>query len=67
MEIEGGVVVGQLPQVDGDTEQLGMVLDLGSPLTDCVSGAVDELAADGTLDALQSEWLTDTAGAPELE
>ncbi len=66
VQLEGGVIVGQLPLTGEDAEQFGMVLDLGSPLTDCVSRAVDSLAADGTLDALQEEWLADVAGAPEL-
>ena len=66
VQLDGGVILGQLPQGDDEAEQFGMVLDLGSPLTDCVSQAVDALEADGTLDALQAEWLADVAGAPEL-
>jgi len=66
VQLEGGVILGQLPQSGEAAEQFGMVLDLGSPLTDCVSQAVDALQADGTLDALQAEWLVDVAGAPEL-
>ncbi|WP_336922542.1 ABC transporter substrate-binding protein [Aquipuribacter sp. SD81] len=65
-QLDDGVVVGQLPELGDDPEQFGMVLDLGSPLTDCVSAAVDSLEADGTLDALEQEWLADAAGAPEL-
>ena len=66
VQLDGGIILGQLPQGDDEAEQFGMVLDLGSPLTDCVSQAVDALEADGTLDALQAEWLADVAGAPEL-
>ncbi|MFC5380875.1 ABC transporter substrate-binding protein [Aquipuribacter nitratireducens] len=66
VQLDDGVIVGQLPELGEDPEQFGMVLDLGSPLTDCVSRAVDALEADGTLDALQEEWLADVAGAPEL-
>ena len=66
VQIEDGVIVGQLPETGDEPEQFGMVLDLGSPLTDCVSQGVDALEADGTLDALQDEWLADVAGAPEL-
>lgn len=66
VEIEGGVIVGQLP-LTGDTEQLGFVLDLDSPVTDCATAAVDALREDGTLDALADEWLADVAGAPELQ
>ncbi|HEX8498765.1 MAG TPA: ABC transporter substrate-binding protein [Actinomycetales bacterium] len=63
--IDDGLLVGQLP-ASGTPEQFGMVLDKGSPLTACVSGAVDKLRADGTLGELEQTWLTDTAGAPVL-
>jgi polar amino acid transport system substrate-binding protein len=65
-ELENGVIVGQLPQV-GVPEQFGIVLDKGSPLTGCVSKAVDQLRNDGTLAVLEKTWLADTAGAPELQ
>ena len=64
-ELENGVIVGQLPQV-GVPEQFGLVLDKGSPLTRCVSTAVDQLRQDGTLAVLEKTWLADTGGAPEL-
>lgn len=64
-QLDDGVIVGQLPAVGGTPEQFGAVLDLHSPLTPCVSKAVDALRADGTLEKLQGEWLT-KAGAPEL-
>ncbi len=66
VEIEGGVIVGQLP-LTGDAEQLGFVLDLDSPVTDCATQAVDALREDGTLEELATEWLADVAGAPELQ
>ncbi|WP_109471635.1 transporter substrate-binding domain-containing protein [Ornithinimicrobium cavernae] len=66
VEIEGGVIVGQLP-LTGEAEQLGFVLDLGSPVTDCATQAVDALREDGTLEDLATEWLADVAGAPELQ
>ena len=66
-ELKDGVVVGQLPTSGTAPEQFGFVLEKGSPLTACVSRAVDELRADDTLDALQEQWLTDTAGAPVLQ
>ncbi|HEY0000114.1 MAG TPA: ABC transporter substrate-binding protein [Actinoplanes sp.] len=64
-ELEDGVIVGQLPQV-GVPEQFGLVLDKDSPLTGCVSGAVDQLRQDGTLTVLEKTWLAGTGGAPEL-
>lgn len=65
-QLDNGVIVGQLPAAGGKPEQFGAVLDLHSPLTPCVSQAVDALRADGTLDKLQKQWLTE-AGAPELK
>ena len=41
------------------------MLDKGSPLTDCVTQAVDALREDGTLDQIACEWL-EQQGAPEL-
>jgi polar amino acid transport system substrate-binding protein len=66
-ELDNGVIVGQLPPQPGTPEeQFGLVLDLNSALTGCVSQAVDSLRADGTLAALEKEWLAGTGGAPEL-
>jgi polar amino acid transport system substrate-binding protein len=65
-ELTDGVVVGQLPTSGTSPEQFGFVLEKGSPLTTCVSQAVDALRSAGTLDALEKQWLTDTAGAPVL-
>ncbi|WP_426244230.1 ABC transporter substrate-binding protein [Nocardioides sp. LHG3406-4] len=64
-QLDDGVIVGQLPAASGDVEQFGAVLDKGSPLTTCVSQAVDTLREDGTLDQLAEEWLAQQ-GAPEL-
>ena len=66
VEIDKGIIVGQLPPGDAP-EQFGLVLDKGSPLTLCVSAAVESLRSDGTLDGLEQEWLADVAGAPVLE
>ncbi|RKS05822.1 amino acid ABC transporter substrate-binding protein (PAAT family) [Nocardiopsis sp. Huas11] len=65
-EMEDAVIVGQLPATDADTEQFGLVLDLDSPLTDCVTEAVDALREDGTLAELEQEWLSEAADVPEL-
>jgi len=65
-ELADGKIVGQLPSGSGEQEQFGLVLDKGSPLTECVSAAVDELRADGTLETLVDEWLSRAGGAPVL-
>ncbi|MFE6867118.1 ABC transporter substrate-binding protein [Kitasatospora sp. NPDC057692] len=64
-EVTEAQVVGQLAGAGGG-EQFGLVLDKGSRLTGCVSAAVDALRADGTLAALEKEWLSDAVAAPVL-
>lgn len=59
-QIDGGVILGQIEPA-GDVEQFGAVLPKGSPLTGCISKAVDALEADGTLEKLATEWLGDDA------
>jgi polar amino acid transport system substrate-binding protein len=66
-QLKNGVIVGQLPQSGGTPEQFGIVLDKGSPLTTCVSKAVDALRSDGTLQHIQDKWLAETGGAPVLK
>ncbi|MGX9788154.1 ABC transporter substrate-binding protein [Mycobacterium sp. MMS18-G62] len=65
-ELRNGLMVGQLPDASGDVEQFGIVLDKNSPLTRCVSWAVDTLRQDGTLAHLQQEWLAGAGKAPVL-
>ncbi len=65
-ELDNGVIVGQLPQPSGTPEQFGLVLDKGSPLTTCVSLAVDELRTGGDLKRLETQYLAGVAGAPVL-
>jgi polar amino acid transport system substrate-binding protein len=66
VQIPRGVIVGQFPTV-GAQEYFGMVFAEGNPLVECVNQALDELKADGTLQAIQQEWLADKADAPVLQ
>jgi polar amino acid transport system substrate-binding protein len=55
-QAENGVVVGQFPE---QGEQFGLVFELDNPLVECVNIAIGALEADGTLQALEDEWLAD--------
>jgi polar amino acid transport system substrate-binding protein len=66
-ELDNSVIVGQLPAGTAKPEQFGIVLDKGSPLTACVSTAVDGLQSDGTLAKLQEQWLAEAGAAPVLK
>ncbi|WP_336033596.1 ABC transporter substrate-binding protein [Geodermatophilus sp. FMUSA9-8] len=69
-ELDNGVIVGQIEDsgesstAEGDS--FGLLLAKDSPLTDCVSQAVDALREDGTLADLEQQWLSDVADAPVL-
>jgi polar amino acid transport system substrate-binding protein len=65
VQVDKGKIVGQLP-ASGSPEQFGLVLEKNSPLTVCVSKAVDAVRADGTLDKLVDQWLSQ-GGAPVLK
>jgi polar amino acid transport system substrate-binding protein len=68
-EVKNGVIVGQFATV-GEQEYFGMVFEEGSSLVECVNRALDTLREDGTLAAIQQEWLeekTNVGEAPVLE
>lgn len=65
-ELDDGVIVGQVEDSGESGDQFGLLLAKDSPLTDCVSQAVDALDEDGTLADLQQQWLSDAADAPVL-
>ncbi|HEX3792188.1 MAG TPA: transporter substrate-binding domain-containing protein [Pseudonocardiaceae bacterium] len=65
-EVPDSTIVGQLPG-SGQPEQFGAVLDKGSPLTPCVSAAVQSMRADGSLANLTNQWLTQAGSAPVLQ
>lgn len=66
-ELTDGTIVGQLPAGSDKPEQFGIVLDKGSPLTACVSRAVDALRDKGELEKLQTTWLAQAGNAPVLK
>jgi polar amino acid transport system substrate-binding protein len=67
VQIEGGKIVGQIGEAAGaQPEHFSLVLELDSPLTDCVNSAIETLTEDGTLDGLVEEWLP-FSGVPELQ
>ncbi len=66
VEMEDGVVVGQFPSDPDDQEHFSFVLDLDSPLTDCVNEAILTMGENGELDSIAEEWLSDFLDAPQI-
>ena len=66
--LKDGVVLGQFPAERSENpDQFGLLMEEGNPLKACVDEAIDSLAADGTLAAIESEWLEETTGVPVIE
>lgn len=59
-------VVGQFAE-SAQVDQMGIVLELDSPLTECVDHAIASIKANGTLDAIYEEWITTGEEIPFFE
>jgi polar amino acid transport system substrate-binding protein len=64
-QVPAATVVGQFAAPGGD--QWGALLAKGSALTACVSEAVDQLRDSGELARITKRWMSQAAGAPELQ
>jgi polar amino acid transport system substrate-binding protein len=65
VQVPDGTVVGQFSAPGGD--QWGALLAKGSPLTPCVSLAIDELRSSGELQRIETRWMSQAANAPTLK
>ncbi len=67
IQLSNGFLVGQFPVTGSDPEHFSLVLTKGSPLTACVNSALATLHSDGTLQEIQTKWLSDVAKAPVFQ
>ncbi|WP_022903493.1 ABC transporter substrate-binding protein [Curtobacterium sp. B8] len=65
-QLDDGAVSAQFP-ADGSGDQFGFVLPKGSALTSKVDTALGKLEDDGTLERLQTKWLSSETGTPVLK
>ena len=66
-QIPGSTIVGQFQQQSGSPEQFGMLFQQNNPLVQCVNKALAEMKSDGTLDAIEKKWLSQTVNVPVLQ
>lgn len=66
VELDGGIILGQFADATGGDE-FGFVLPKGSALTTPVTDAVDALRDNGTLAAIETEWLSTAVDVPVLK
>jgi polar amino acid transport system substrate-binding protein len=57
VEIPEAGIVGVLEAPGGEPEEFGLLFEEGSTLVPCVNQAIQALQEDGTLAALQAEWI----------
>jgi polar amino acid transport system substrate-binding protein len=67
VEIPDSVLVGQFQPETGEQEEFGMLFEKGSALVPCVNEALAALREDGTLDAIEQQWLSDVVDVPTLQ
>ncbi|MEO5851726.1 MAG: ABC transporter substrate-binding protein [Nocardioides sp.] len=67
VEIPKASIIGQFQPETGGQEEFGMLFEKGNPLVECVNEALAALEADGSLAAIEQEWLSDTVGVPQLQ
>ena len=65
VQVPNGEIIGQFPAPGGD--EWGALLTKDSPLTSCVSAAIEELRATGELEEITKRWISDATNAPVLE
>jgi polar amino acid transport system substrate-binding protein len=64
-QVPDATIVGQFSAPGGD--QWGALLAKGSPLTACVSRAVEDLRSSGELQKIENRWMSQAADAPTLQ
>jgi polar amino acid transport system substrate-binding protein len=63
-QVENATIVGQFGKAEG--EEWGALLTKESPLTGCVSGAIEALEESGELEKITQRWMSQAAEAPQL-
>ena len=66
-EIKNGIIVGQLENSSSADEGAGLLLAKDSPITACVTNALEAVRKSGELEKITNKWLTSAAGAPFLK
>lgn len=65
--LDGGQVLGQFPADESaNPDHFGMIMSDGNPLKTCVDDALATLKANGSLAAIEAEWLQEATGVPVI-
>jgi polar amino acid transport system substrate-binding protein len=67
VQIPKATIVGQFQPETGQQEQFGLLFEKGNPLVTCADQAIATLKSDGTLAAIEKQWLSSAVDAPQLD
>lgn len=66
VEMPQATIVGVLPRQGDEGDAMGMLFADGNPAVECVNGALEALTEDGTLAAIDQEWMQSGGDIPEI-
>ena len=64
VQVEGSVIAGQFEAEAAEPDNFGMLFETDNPLVECVNDVLGDMRDDGTLQALEDEWLTQDGAVP---
>lgn len=66
--LDDGVVLGQFPaDASGGLDQFGAILEKDNPLLECVDAGLAAMVEDGSLAAIEAQWLQGATGVPVVQ
>ena len=66
VEMPQATIAGVLPRQGDEGDGMGMLFEDGNPARDCVNEALQALTDDGTLAAIDEEWMQSGGDIPEI-
>lgn len=66
VQVEGAIIAGQFEAAAADPDEFGLLFEEGNPLVGCVNQALSVLLDNGTLQALEEEWLAQEGAIPTI-
>jgi len=66
--LDDGAILGQFPaDRAANPDRFGLLMEDGNPLVACVNEAIASIKADGSLAAIEAQWLQETTGVPVIK
>jgi polar amino acid transport system substrate-binding protein len=66
VELENAVIAGVLPRQGDEGDGMGLLFTDGNPYVECVNSAIEALYDNGTIDAIDAEWMQAGGDIPEI-